>query len=108
MALTPPKSLTPHPQDFWNASTVGDYWRTWNMPVHKFLLRTIFFPAMRMGISRWGFESRLRGQRCTNPHPGTACAICGNHTPTLPLLTVRHSSTHTRTHTHGHTYLQKH
>ncbi|KAI8469478.1 MAG: MBOAT, membrane-bound O-acyltransferase family-domain-containing protein [Monoraphidium minutum] len=40
-------------KDFWNASTVGEYWRTWNMPVHKFLLRTIFFPAMRMGISRY-------------------------------------------------------
>ena len=22
-------------QDWWNASTVGEYWRLWNMPVHK-------------------------------------------------------------------------
>lgn len=39
-------------RDWWNASTVGDYWRTWNMPVHKFLLRTVYFPAMRAGVSR--------------------------------------------------------
>lgn len=39
-------------KDFWNASTVGEYWRAWNMPVHKFLLRTVYFPAMRAGVSR--------------------------------------------------------
>ena len=22
-------------KDWWNASTVGEYWRTWNMPVHN-------------------------------------------------------------------------
>ena len=22
-------------QDWWNATTIGDYWRLWNMPVHK-------------------------------------------------------------------------
>ena len=22
-------------KDWWNASTVGEYWRLWNMPVHK-------------------------------------------------------------------------
>ena len=41
-------------RDFWNAATLGDYWRSWNMPVHKFLLRTVYFPAMRAGVSRCG------------------------------------------------------
>lgn len=39
-------------KDWWNAATVGDYWRSWNMPVHKWLLRTVYFPAMRAGVGR--------------------------------------------------------
>jgi diacylglycerol O-acyltransferase-1 len=30
----------------------GDYWKLWNMPVHKWLLRTIYFPAIRAGWDR--------------------------------------------------------
>lgn len=22
-------------KDWWNAATIGEYWKTWNMPVHK-------------------------------------------------------------------------
>lgn len=40
-------------QDWWNAATIGAYWRTWNQPVHKWLLRTIYFPAMKHGCNRW-------------------------------------------------------
>ena len=29
-------------KDWWNAATVGDYWKLWNMPVHKWLLRTVY------------------------------------------------------------------
>ena len=39
-------------KDWWNASTVGEYWRLWNMPVHKWLLRHIYYPALRKGLSR--------------------------------------------------------
>jgi hypothetical protein len=52
-AATPP--FPPLPccaQDWWNAATVGDYWKLWNMPVHKWLLRTVYFPAMAAGIGR--------------------------------------------------------
>ncbi|MEW5302591.1 MAG: hypothetical protein WDW36_005360 [Sanguina aurantia] len=38
--------------DWWNAATLGDYWRTWNQPVHKWLLRHVYFPAVRHGCSR--------------------------------------------------------
>ena len=39
--------------DWWNARTVGQYWRTWNLPVHKFLLRHVFNPLRRRGVGRW-------------------------------------------------------
>ncbi|KAF8065886.1 DGAT1C [Scenedesmus sp. PABB004] len=40
-------------KDWWNAATVGEYWKAWNMPVHKWLLRTVYFPAMRAGMGRY-------------------------------------------------------
>ena len=40
--------------DWWNARTVGQYWRTWNLPVHKFLLRHVFNPLRRAGVGRNG------------------------------------------------------
>jgi diacylglycerol O-acyltransferase 1 len=39
-------------KDWWNAPTLGDYWRMWNMPVHKWLLRTVYFPAIRAGFPK--------------------------------------------------------
>jgi diacylglycerol O-acyltransferase-1 len=34
---------------------LGDYWRAWNIPVHKWVLRTVYFPAMtHYGFSRYG------------------------------------------------------
>ena len=38
--------------DWWNARTVGQYWRTWNLPVHRFLLRHVFNPLRRKGAGR--------------------------------------------------------
>ncbi|KAJ9518496.1 hypothetical protein QJQ45_018593 [Haematococcus lacustris] len=40
-------------KDWWNSSDVGSYWKQWNLPVHKWLLRHVYFPALRLGLSRW-------------------------------------------------------
>ena len=39
-------------QDWWNATTINDYWRLWNCPVHKWMLRHVYFPALRAGVPR--------------------------------------------------------
>nr|AFX71924.1 putative diacylglycerol acyltransferase 1 [Punica granatum] len=39
-------------KDWWNAKTVEEYWRMWNMPVHKWMVRHIYFPCLRNGIPR--------------------------------------------------------
>ncbi|XP_059432229.1 diacylglycerol O-acyltransferase 1 [Corylus avellana] len=39
-------------KDWWNAKTVEEYWRLWNMPVHKWMVRHIYFPCLRNGIPR--------------------------------------------------------
>lgn len=36
-------------QDWWNATTIGEYWKLWNMPVHRWMLRTIYYPLIRNG-----------------------------------------------------------
>jgi diacylglycerol O-acyltransferase 1 len=36
-------------KDWWNATTIGDYWRLWNMPVHKFMMRHVYSPLVRRG-----------------------------------------------------------
>ena len=41
-------------KDWWNASTIDQYWRLWNMPVHKWLVRHIYFPALRLGMGKNG------------------------------------------------------
>ena len=41
-------------RDWWNASEVSAYWRLWNMPVHYWLVRHIYFPAVRLGFSKNG------------------------------------------------------
>lgn len=38
--------------DWWNARNLGDYWKMWNLPVHKWILRTIHFPVIERGVSR--------------------------------------------------------
>jgi hypothetical protein len=37
---------------WWNASSLDQFWRLWNMPVHTFLMRTLYFPVVRMGINK--------------------------------------------------------
>ncbi|XP_074305267.1 diacylglycerol O-acyltransferase 1A-like [Silene latifolia] len=39
-------------KDWWNARTFEEYWRMWNMPVHKWMVRHIYFPCLRNGISK--------------------------------------------------------
>lgn len=43
--------------DWWNALNLGDYWKTWNTPVHKWMLRTIYYPAIHRGDSFDKFKS---------------------------------------------------
>ena len=37
--------------DWWNASNMSEYWQKWNIPVHNFLLRHIYLPVRRQGVS---------------------------------------------------------
>ncbi|KAK9715719.1 hypothetical protein RND81_06G185000 [Saponaria officinalis] len=39
-------------KDWWNARTFEEYWRMWNMPVHKWMVRHIYFPCLRNGIPK--------------------------------------------------------
>ncbi|KAL0803017.1 hypothetical protein Bca101_058193 [Brassica carinata] len=39
-------------KDWWNAKSVGDYWRMWNMPVHKWMVRHVYFPCLRRNIPK--------------------------------------------------------
>lgn len=41
-------------QDWWNSREVSAYWRLWNMPVHYFLVRHVYFPSIRMGFKKTG------------------------------------------------------
>ncbi|XP_008793203.1 diacylglycerol O-acyltransferase 1-2-like [Phoenix dactylifera] len=39
-------------KDWWNAKTIEEYWRMWNMPVHRWMIRHIYFPCLRNGLPR--------------------------------------------------------
>ncbi|XP_057415322.1 diacylglycerol O-acyltransferase 1A-like isoform X1 [Lotus japonicus] len=39
-------------KDWWNAKTFEEYWRMWNMPVHKWMIRHLYFPCLRNGIPK--------------------------------------------------------
>ena len=38
--------------DWWNSTTLADFWRTWNLPVHNWLMRHVYKPLLRRGVSR--------------------------------------------------------
>ncbi|PSC71143.1 Diacylglycerol O-acyltransferase 1 [Micractinium conductrix] len=40
-------------KEWWNATTVGEYWRLWNQPVHKWMLRHVYFPLLRAGTPKF-------------------------------------------------------
>lgn len=39
-------------KDWWNSAEVSVYWRLWNTPVHYWLVRHVYFPCLRMKMSR--------------------------------------------------------
>ena len=47
-------------QEWWNATTVGEYWRLWNQPVHKWMLRHVYFPCLRAGLPKFWAGERGR------------------------------------------------
>lgn len=38
--------------DWWNSKTIGEYWRKWNLPIHNWLTRHLYFPMRRRKFSR--------------------------------------------------------
>ncbi|CAK9819820.1 Diacylglycerol O-acyltransferase 1 [Anthophora quadrimaculata] len=38
--------------DWWNASNIDVFWRSWNLPVHRWAVRHLYVPAIEMGYSR--------------------------------------------------------
>lgn len=56
------------PQEWWNATTVGEYWRLWNQPVHKWMLRHVYFPLIRHGVPKFYAGAAVlgwKGPSCT-------------------------------------------
>lgn len=39
-------------KDWWNSADVSSYWRLWNIPVHYWLVRHIYFPCLRYKMKR--------------------------------------------------------
>jgi len=39
-------------RSWWNSTTLGEYWRDWNTPVHNWLRRHVYFPAVRFGLNK--------------------------------------------------------
>ena len=39
-------------KDWWNSSEVSSYWRLWNLPVHYWLVRHLYFPCIRRGAPK--------------------------------------------------------
>lgn len=33
--------------DWWNANNLSEYWKKWNVPIHNFLHRHVYFPLRR-------------------------------------------------------------
>lgn len=40
--------------DWWNAASFGEYWKKWNLPVHHWCLRHVYFPMLRRRFSKLG------------------------------------------------------
>lgn len=38
--------------DWWNANNIDTFWRTWNMPVHRWCVRHVYIPVVDLGYSR--------------------------------------------------------
>lgn len=40
--------------DWWNANTLSQYWRRWNLPVHHWATRHVYFPLLEAGAGKGG------------------------------------------------------
>ncbi|KJH48691.1 MBOAT family protein [Dictyocaulus viviparus] len=40
-------------RDFWNSETIHYFWRTWNIPVHRWATRHIYLPMMRSNYNKF-------------------------------------------------------
>ncbi|CEF62930.1 Diacylglycerol O-acyltransferase 1 [Strongyloides ratti] len=40
-------------RDFWNAESIGMFWRTWNIPVHRWCVRHCFIPLVELGYTKY-------------------------------------------------------
>lgn len=38
--------------DWWNSNNVDTFWRTWNMPVHRWCVRHLYLPLIELGYGR--------------------------------------------------------
>ena len=38
--------------DWWNATSIGDFWRLWNIPIHNFAVRHVYKPLLRVGTPK--------------------------------------------------------
>ncbi|CAJ0960545.1 unnamed protein product, partial [Mesorhabditis belari] len=39
--------------DFWNSESIQYFWKTWNIPVHRWALRHIYLPMVRNNYNKW-------------------------------------------------------
>jgi len=39
-------------RDWWNSATASAFWRLWNMPVHYWLVRHVYFPCIRLKMGK--------------------------------------------------------
>lgn len=52
---------------------MGEYWRLWNQPVHKWMLRHVYFPCIRAGLPKFWAGKAAGGAEWdpTRPLPST-------------------------------------
>uniref|UniRef100_A0A6B2G3K8 diacylglycerol O-acyltransferase n=1 Tax=Myxobolus squamalis TaxID=59785 RepID=A0A6B2G3K8_MYXSQ len=39
--------------DWWNATSIAYFWRTWNIPVHQWCKRHVLNPVIKMGLNKF-------------------------------------------------------
>mmetsp|Transcript_1134 Transcript_1134/g.2219 ORF Transcript_1134/g.2219 Transcript_1134/m.2219 type:complete len:455 (+) Transcript_1134:114-1478(+) len=39
-------------QDWWNSTTVSFFWRSWNLPVHQFMVAHVYIPMLGAGFKK--------------------------------------------------------
>lgn len=38
--------------DWWNANNIDTFWRSWNMPVHRWCVRHVYLPIVELGYGK--------------------------------------------------------